>query len=207
MRLTLLWLSVIDTRLHCVLVVHSSKSTVPDLIPWWDPWNASQLTTDVPAEPLPASRTQTLNPDVEIDFTHSTAGSWILICLLPWLRVTKTLTSPEPWNWVLNETDWQPWLFWEVSVILTFPAWKTSIKINIGNRWSIFFPNLIRQKCWNLNEVGYNRCLLANFTLVLRKYMQRKLICSPKNFCCYAFSKMILTRMDSLTFTRLKRWT
>lgn len=126
--LTLLRLPVIDPRLHCVLVAHSSKSTMPDLIPWWEPWKASQLMTELPAEPLPASRTQTLNPDVETDFTHSAAGSWNFICLLPWLRVTKTFTSPESWNSVLKETDWQPWLFWEVSVMMTFPAWKMVAK-------------------------------------------------------------------------------
>lgn len=128
MQLTLLRLPVSDTRLHCVRVVHSSNSTMPDLMPWWDPWNASQLMTDVPPEPLPASRAQTLNPVLETDFTHSAAGSWTVMCLLPWLRATKTLTSLEPWNWVLKETDWQPWLFWDVSVMLTFPAWKTIAK-------------------------------------------------------------------------------
>ena len=123
LELTLLWL-LIDTRLHCVLVVHSSKSTMPDWIPWWDPWNASQLMTDVPPEPLPASRAHTSKPVVETDFTHSAAGSWILTYVLPWLREANTLTSLEPWNWVLKETDWQPWLFWDVSVMFTFPAWN-----------------------------------------------------------------------------------
>ena len=125
-ELTLLRL-LIDTRLHCVLVVHSSKSTMPDWIPWWDPWNASQLMTDVPPEPLPASRAHTSKPVVETDFTHSAAGSWILTYVLPWLREANTLTSLEPWNRVLKETDWQPWLFWDVSVMLTFPAWNTAV--------------------------------------------------------------------------------
>lgn len=136
-ELTLLWLPI-DTRLHCVLVVHSSKSTMPDWIPWWDPWNASQLMTDVPPEPLPDSLAHTSKPVVETDLTHSAAGSWILTYVLPWLREANTLTSLEPWNWVLKETDWQPWLFWDVSVMLTFPAWNTiASKGNVRNKVNI----------------------------------------------------------------------
>ena len=152
-ELTLLWL-LIDTRLHCVVVVHSSKSTMPDWIPWWDPSNASQLMTDVPPEPLPASRAHTSKPVVETDFTHSAAGSWILTYVLPWLKAANTLTS-LPWNWVLKETDWQPWLFWDVSVMLTFPAWNTiASKGNVGNKVNRFIE-LGNQDC---NEISTRIC-------------------------------------------------
>ena len=125
-ELTWFWI-LSDIFLHCVLEVKSLNSTIPECMPWWEPWNASQLITDVPLEPLPASRTQASKPVFDTDSTHRDAGSWIATYLLPWLSVANTfISSPEPWNWVLKETVWQPWLFWEVSVILTFPTWKTT---------------------------------------------------------------------------------
>ena len=124
-HLTLFWI-LSDIFLHRVLEVNSSNSTIPESRPWCEPWNASQLITEAPLEPLPASRTQASKPDVDTDFTQTDAGSWILTCSLPWLSVTNTFTSPEPWNWVLKETVRQPWLFWDVSEILIFPVWKTS---------------------------------------------------------------------------------
>ena len=124
-QVTWFWM-LSDIFLHCVRDVNSLNSTFPDCMPWCEPWNASQLITDVPPEPLPASRTQASKPVVDTDFTQRDAESWILIYLFPWLSVANTFTSPEPWNWVSKETAWQPWLFWEVSVIFTFPTWKTA---------------------------------------------------------------------------------
>ena len=97
-------------------------------MPWCDPWNANQLTTDAPLEPRPVSRTQTSKPEVVTDLTHSAAGSWILVCSFPWLTVAITFTLPRPWNAAVNDTDWQPWLFCVKSDILTFPAWKEVAK-------------------------------------------------------------------------------
>ena len=97
-------------------------------MPWCDPWNANQLTTDAPLEPRPVSRTQTSKPEVVTDLIHSAAGSWILVCSFPWLIVAITFTLPRPWNAAVNDTDWQPWLLCVKSDILTFPAWKEVAK-------------------------------------------------------------------------------
>ena len=89
-HLTLFWI-LSDIFLHWVLEVNSSNSTIPESMPWCEPWNASQLITDPPPEPLPASRTQASKPDVDTNFTQTDAGSWILTCSLPWLSVGKHL--------------------------------------------------------------------------------------------------------------------
>ena len=117
-----------DIFLHCVLEVKSSNCSIPEYVPWCDPWNANQLTTDAPLEPRPVSRTQTSKPEVVTDLTQSAPGSWILVCSFPWLIVAITFTLPRPWNAAVNDTDWQPWLFCVKSDILTFPAWKEVAK-------------------------------------------------------------------------------
>ena len=110
------------TLLHAVPVVQEFKEVVPSWEPAGTDCSAIQFTWEVPPEPSPNSRTQTVNPFLFKDSTQIAAPFPPVDIFAAWLLEMKTLISCPPLKGFLNETLLQANRL-EIEVVrLDFPA-------------------------------------------------------------------------------------
>ena len=116
--------------LHFVPVVQAFKEAVPSWAPAGTDCSAIQFTCEVPLEPSPYSKTQTVNALLFTDSTQIAAPFPPVELFVAWLLEMKILISCPPLKGSSKETFLQANRL-KVVVTLNFPALKLSPVVEI----------------------------------------------------------------------------